>query len=213
MAVARSGHTAVLLPHNGGVLLAGGTAAGTVVTATDVFVPAVFPDPYSWGMGSFAPTGALTAPRAFALAVRSATTASPTWPVAARRTPKRIDLPRSRRTRKTTRQVRLAVITGSGWQPGEAVTLTFQEDPAVHDDYSFPVTADAARQYLLGSVGARRTRLRTAVLPDGAGLGVACPDDVHRRMIHPPVNRWVIRRVAVRPLDLSSTTTMWTVHD
>ena len=36
-----------------------------------------------------------------------------------------------------------AVITGSGWQPGEAVTLTFQEDPAVHDDYVLPVVADA----------------------------------------------------------------------
>ncbi len=67
MAAARSGHTAVLLPHNGGVLLAGGTAAGAVVATSDLFVPAIFPDPYSWGMGSFAPTGALTMPRAFAV--------------------------------------------------------------------------------------------------------------------------------------------------
>ena len=35
-----------------------------------------------------------------------------------------------------------AVITGSGWQPGEDVRLVFQEDPAVHDDYVLNVTAD-----------------------------------------------------------------------
>ena len=38
----------------------------------------------------------------------------------------------------------LAVITGSGWQPGEEVTLLFQEDPAVHDDYVLKVNADTA---------------------------------------------------------------------
>ncbi len=36
-----------------------------------------------------------------------------------------------------------AVITGSGWQPNETVTLLFQEDPAVHDDYVLTVLADA----------------------------------------------------------------------
>ena len=35
-----------------------------------------------------------------------------------------------------------AVITGSGWQPNETVTLLFQEDPAVHDDYLLTVQAD-----------------------------------------------------------------------
>jgi len=53
--VARSGHTATLLPHNGAVLVAGGTAAGVPVTDVDLFLPAMFPDPYSWSMGSFAP--------------------------------------------------------------------------------------------------------------------------------------------------------------
>ena len=36
----------------------------------------------------------------------------------------------------------LAVITGSGWAPLEEVTLTFQEDPAVHEDYVLTLTAD-----------------------------------------------------------------------
>ena len=36
-----------------------------------------------------------------------------------------------------------ALITGSGWGPGEDVTLIFQEDPAVHPDYVLHVTADS----------------------------------------------------------------------
>ena len=35
-----------------------------------------------------------------------------------------------------------ALITGSGWQPGEEVKLVFQEDPAVHPDYTLTLTAD-----------------------------------------------------------------------
>ena len=38
MSVARAGHTAVLLPHNAGVLIAGGTSAGAAVTAADLFL-------------------------------------------------------------------------------------------------------------------------------------------------------------------------------
>ena len=34
------------------------------------------------------------------------------------------------------------MITGSGWQPNEIVTLLFQEDPAVHEDYVLQVQAD-----------------------------------------------------------------------
>ncbi len=54
LSVARSGHTAILLPHNNTVLIAGGTSAGEPVTATDAFLPAQFPDPYSYGVGAFA---------------------------------------------------------------------------------------------------------------------------------------------------------------
>ena len=67
MSLPRAGHTALLLKHNAGVLIAGGTAAGATVATTDLFLPAIFPDPYSWGIGSFAATGAMTAPRAFAI--------------------------------------------------------------------------------------------------------------------------------------------------
>ena len=143
MTVARSGHTALLLPHNGGVLLAGGSAAGTTLTTTDLFVPAIFPDPYSWGMGSFAPTGSLIASRAFAIGgplgdngfayiAGGGSADAEAYRFATIKTDKVDYYPGEP-----------AVITGSGWQPGEEVSLLFQEDPAVHDDYRLTVTADS----------------------------------------------------------------------
>ena len=68
MSEARSGHSAVLLPHNNSVLIAGGTSAGAAVTTTDLFLPAMFPDPYSWGMGTFGPTNPMVQPRSRAVA-------------------------------------------------------------------------------------------------------------------------------------------------
>jgi len=67
MSVARAGHTATLLPHNAGVLIAGGTAAGAAVSASDIFLPALFPDPITFGIGVFAPTGTLASPRSHAV--------------------------------------------------------------------------------------------------------------------------------------------------
>ncbi len=71
------------------------------------------------------------------------------------------------------------MITGSGWQPNEEVTLLFQEDPAVHDDYVLKVQADVGRQHLLEPVGTRGARPRRAVLSDGDGFEVAGTDDVY----------------------------------
>ena len=64
LSIARSGHSAILLPHNGGVLIAGGKSAGAPVQTADLFLPAQFPDPYSYGMGQFAATGSMTVARA-----------------------------------------------------------------------------------------------------------------------------------------------------
>jgi hypothetical protein len=94
----RSGHSAILLPHNGGVLVVGGNSNGTALAAADLFLPAESPDPFSLiktDKDDYAPG-------------------------------------------------ETAVITGTGWMPGEEVRLLFQEDPAVHDDYELTVVADAA---------------------------------------------------------------------
>ena len=144
LSVARSGHAAVLLPNNNSVLIAGGRSNGVPQTAADLFLPAEFPDPYSYGTGTFAATAAMSAARAgavsgpghaegLAFVAGGGSQSQEQYRFATIRTDKDDYAPGER-----------AVISGTGWQPGEDVTLVFQEDPAVHDDYVLTVTADAA---------------------------------------------------------------------
>jgi hypothetical protein len=141
MSAPRSGHTALVLPHNNGVLIAGGVSNGAAMASVEVFLPAEFPDPYSYGEGRFAPTASMAASRApaisgpvgdngYAFAAGGAADAE-IYRFATIKTDKGDYAPGER-----------AIITGSGWQPGEDVRLVFQEDPAVHDDYVLTVTAD-----------------------------------------------------------------------
>ena len=139
--VPRSGHTAVLLPWNGSVLIAGGTSNGVAQSAADLFLPAQFPDPYSWGMGTFAATGALTQPRAgavgaphiegYSVVLGGGATDAEVYRFPTLKTDKDDYAPGTQ-----------AIISGAGWQPDTDVTLLFQEDPAVHDDYVLTVHAD-----------------------------------------------------------------------
>ena len=143
MSVGRQGHAAVLLPDNGGVLVAGGTSNGMTQTSVDLFLPAVFPDPFSYGEGEFTATGAMTAARAgavagptsvegYAFAAGGGSAGAEVYRYATIKTDKDDYAPGE-----------LATITGWGWQANEEVTLLFQEDPAVHDDYVVKVHADS----------------------------------------------------------------------
>ena len=142
LSVSRRGHSAVLLPNNGSVLIAGGSSNGEAKASADLFLPTQFPDPYSYGMGRFASTGAMAAPRVgavgasglegFALAIGGGSSDAEAYRFATIKTNKDDYAPGEH-----------AIISGSGWQPGEEVTLLFQEDPAVHDDYLLTTTADA----------------------------------------------------------------------
>jgi hypothetical protein len=137
----RSNHTAVLLPHNNSVLIAGGTSNGAPLATADLFLPAQFPDPFTYGMGQFALTGEMAAPRSgaaagphiegYAFVVGGGQPDAEVYRFATIKTDKD-DYPPGQ----------TAIITGSGWQPNEEVTLLFQEDPAVHADYVLTVTAD-----------------------------------------------------------------------
>jgi hypothetical protein len=143
LSVPRAGHTALLLPNNNSVLIAGGRSNGAAVASADVFVPPIFPDPYTFGVGQFAATGPMTIARARAISAPAGNNGyafvmgggpadAEVYRFATLKTDKDDYAPGER-----------ATITGSGWQPGEDVTLIFQEDPAVHDDYVLHVTADA----------------------------------------------------------------------
>jgi len=141
LSVARSGHTAVLLPNNNSVLVAGGTSAGAAVATTDLFLTAEFPDPYSWGMGRFAASTPMAAARTgaaggpategFTFAAGGGSVQAEKYHFATIKTDKDDYAPGER-----------ATITGSGWRPNSEVTLVFQEDPAVHEDYVLTVPTD-----------------------------------------------------------------------
>jgi hypothetical protein len=142
LALPRSGHAALLLPHNGSVLIAGGVAEAAPLTSVELFLPVEFPDPYSYSTGQFGPAASMATARA-----RAVVGAGPgeghafvsggggsdaeVYRFATIRTDKDDYAPGE-----------LAIITGTGWQPGEQVKLLFQEDPAVHEDYVIMVTAD-----------------------------------------------------------------------
>jgi hypothetical protein len=180
------------------VLIAGGTSNGVPQVATDIFVPAQFPDPYSWGMGSFAPTGALAQPRAravgaphidgYSVVIGGGASDAEVYRFATLKTDADDYAPGTR-----------AVITGAGWEPNTGVTLLFQEDPAVHDDYVLNVTADAegkiywdqwapephdlnVRFYLLGiqrmADGSERRAQITFTDSNPQALAVAAPTSV-----------------------------------
>ena len=171
----------LLLPHNAGVLVIGGTSSGVPTTASDIFVPAEFPDPYSWGMGRFQATlNTLASPRSgasagpngegFAFATGGGAAGAEQYAFATVKTDKDDYAPGEN-----------ALITGTGWEPGEMVQLIFQEDPAVHPDYIREVEADGDGNISTFDWAPGGARPGRPVLPDREGSGVAAQgaDDVH----------------------------------
>ena len=102
----------------------------------------MFPDPYTWSMGTFGPAEHLTHARTqavsgpmgddgYAFVAGGGAAEGEAYAFVTLKTDKDDYAPGE-----------VALITGSGWQPGEEVTLVFQEDPAVHPDYTLTLTAD-----------------------------------------------------------------------
>jgi hypothetical protein len=153
LSVARSGHTAVLLPHNNGVLIAGGSSHGVVVASSDLFLPAEFPDAIAVGMGQFAPAGPM-------LAARHGAVGGPKGDggLAFVAGGASVDLDGQPVVSANAESYRFATImtdkddyypgetvfiTGSGWQPGETVSLLLQEWENIHSDRVFEPIAEA----------------------------------------------------------------------
>jgi len=140
LAAPRQGHLAFLLPHNNNVLIVGGTSAGVPVAASELFTP--------W-QGTFASTGALTTARTHAAgnamqqdgllllaggsdANAAALSSTELYGFATVKTDQADYSPGT-----------VVTITGSGWQPGETVTLTLVESPLIDTHTPLTAVADA----------------------------------------------------------------------
>ncbi len=139
LAASRRDHAAFLLPNNNSVLIVGGTSSGNDVGTAEMFVPST---------GTFAPTGLPAAARQHAtgatlkqdgilfLAGGSNSTgtlsSAELYGFATVKTDKADYAPGT-----------VVTITGSGWQPGETVTLTLVESPLIDTHPVMTAIADS----------------------------------------------------------------------
>jgi len=140
LAVARSSHLAFLLPNNNNVLIVGGMSAGATLSSTELYSP--------W-RDRFSMTGPLSAARASAigspllqdglLLAAGGTNFSghqdgaELYGFATVKTDKSDYAPGE-----------MVTISGSGWRPGETVSLKLQEVPDLDEHPLLDVVADAA---------------------------------------------------------------------
>src|SRR3989454_4443153 len=139
LTTARQGHQAFLLPRNNNVLIVGGTSAGVPAASAELYTP--------W-TGGISATGLMASARASAtggavsqdglLLVAGGKNASGTtlasgelYGFATVKTGQADYTPGS-----------IVTITGSGWQPGETVTLSFLEVPYYDSHPSLTAVAD-----------------------------------------------------------------------
>ncbi len=111
------GHSAVLLPNNGSVLVAGGTSNGVAQAGAELFLPAEFPDPFSWGIGQFAPTAAMSAARSSAIAGPTATEGYAVVTGGGSNDVERYRFATIKTDKDDYAPGEHALITGTGWQP------------------------------------------------------------------------------------------------
>jgi hypothetical protein len=145
LATARTGHLAVLLPHNANVLVIGGTAAGAALSSVELYTP--------W-TDTFQTTGSMMAARSSAVATAlinaggvgtdgqllaaggqnsaGALASAELYAFATVKTDAADYHPGT-----------IVTITGSGWQPGETVTLSFLESPSIDTPGPYRTVADS----------------------------------------------------------------------
>ena len=131
---ARSGHTAVLLPNNNQVLIAGGTVNGAPSATAELYADwrdgfRAVPNPMSQ-----ARTGAVGGAMPYhnlAFVGGGGSTSGEYFGYASVKTDRDDYWPGETVT-----------ITGSGWQPGETVTLKISEDADTHNDFTYTAVAD-----------------------------------------------------------------------
>src|SRR6266851_9437416 len=142
---ARSGHQAFLLPYNNSVLIVGGTSSGTAIASAELYIP--------WGgtsqSGMFQATTSMSTARS--TATGSALQQDGVLLVAGGKDASGAALSSSDLYGFATVKTDAADyppgttvnITGSGWKPGETVTLTLVESPLIDTHGPFTTVADA----------------------------------------------------------------------
>src|SRR5579884_4283706 len=132
----RSGHRAFRIPNNNGILLAGGTSEGVALQSSDLFIP--------W-TGALRPTGALSNGRLLAAGSVLRRPGAVLLSGGARAASAEVYMTATVMTDKADYQPGDTVlITGSGWTPGETVTLNIVESPDDGDGpHILTPTADA----------------------------------------------------------------------
>jgi hypothetical protein len=145
LATARSGHQAFLLPNNNNVLIFGGTSGGVAVASSELFTPQISPTGV-WS-ATVAATGANVTTRSGAsgsalqqdgllLAAGGNDTAGN-----ALSSTELYAFPTVKTDAADYAPGTIVTITGSGWKPGETVSLSFVESPL--DDTHPTLTAIA----------------------------------------------------------------------
>ena len=134
LAEARRDHLAVLLPDNHSVLIVGGTAGDTALASAELFLPAD---------ETFSATAPLTEARAGASASRLY---SEGWLVVAggvgRASAELYRFATVRTDKADYVPGDTVMIAGTGWQPGETVSLELHEVPQTHADLILTAIAD-----------------------------------------------------------------------
>ncbi|PYU05528.1 MAG: hypothetical protein DMG33_10600, partial [Acidobacteria bacterium] len=164
MITARSGHQAFLLPHNSNVLIVGGSSNGAAIASAELFVP--------WAGGGqagvFQPTGAIGTARTGAtgsalsnnqpssqndglLLVAGGKDAA--TPPNALASTELYGFATVKTDKADYAPGTTVTITGSGWKPGETVTLTLVESPLIDTHGPYSVTADASGNISNSSFG------------------------------------------------------------
>jgi MBG domain (YGX type)/Galactose oxidase, central domain/Kelch motif len=139
LAAPRSGQSAFLLPHNASVLFVGGTSNGTALNSSELYLP--------WA-GAFAAPATLSSPRSLLTGSPLATdgmvlVAGGSDGTNSLATTEVYGFATVKTDAADYAPGTTVTITGSGWQPGETVTLSFLELPLIDTPTPQTAVADA----------------------------------------------------------------------
>jgi len=139
LATPRRDHLALLLPQNNGVLITGGSSAGAPLASAELFYP--------W-TGAFTATGAMASPRTAAAGAALkqdgyllvAGGSDGTNPIAGAEL---YGFATIKTDKADYAPGEIVTISGTGWQPGETVTLSMVESPLLDTHGPFTAVADS----------------------------------------------------------------------